>query len=107
MQAGFQLHKSATMIELNLNRFIDKATGKKHSEVADITMVYDQPVRFSLMILQEVVKSKTLKERDREKIKEMQERYHPYVDCILSQLDHGITSSLCQDLAMLCTIIEA
>ena len=54
MSCGLQIHKQAVMIEYYLNQAVNKVRGQRNSSLADITMVYDQPIRLTAEILSEL-----------------------------------------------------
>lgn len=47
MSCGLQIHKQAVMIEYYLNQAVNKVRGQRNCSLADITMVYDQPIRLT------------------------------------------------------------
>lgn len=103
MQTGFKLHKQAVLLEYNLNKVVDYVQGKENSALADITEVYEQPVRLIREILWEMEQreKERLSERNQWLMQMIQERYSPYEQCVLSQLDEDICLSLCADLETL------
>lgn len=102
IQTRFHLHKQAVMLEFQLNRFASKMQGRNNSDLAEITMVYEQPVRLTREILIEMKQqAKHLKEKDDWFIHMITERYAPYEDCVLSQLDAEVADALCEDLRTL------
>lgn len=99
MQYGFKIHKQAVLLEYSLNAIVQQGKGK---EVADITMIYEYPIRVMDVMLQEVKrKNEDLKERIIWIIHMIQERYRPYESCVLIQLEETICKALCEDLVML------
>ena len=96
MSCGLQIHKQAVMIEYYLNQAVNKVRGQRNSSLADITMVYDQPIRLTAEILSE------LQDKVRnETIQDIKTKYCTYQGYILSQLDEEICEKLVDDLKRL------
>ena len=92
MQTGFKLHKQAVLLEYNLNKVVDYVQGKENSTLADICEVYEQPVRLIREILVEIKQEnqEQLSERNQWLMEMIQERYSPYEQYVLGQLDEDI-----------------
>ena len=54
MSYGLQIHRQAVMIEYYLNQAVSRIRGQRNCSLADITMVYDQPIRLTADILSEL-----------------------------------------------------
>ena len=99
MRYGLQIHKQAVMIEYYLNQAVNKVKGQKDSALADITMVYDQPIRLTAEILSEL--QQTGNEREQKAIQDIKKKYCTYQGCLLSQLDADVCEALVKDLKQL------
>ena len=79
----------------------EQGTGQRNSSLADITMVYDQPIRLtagkSLSELQDKVRNET----ELKTIQDIKTKYCTYQGYILSQLDEEICEKLVDDLKRL------
>lgn len=102
VQTGFYLHKQAVLLEVQLNKFASQMQGKQYHDFADITMIYEQPVRLMREILIEMkAKAKQLNEEEAWFLSMVSERYAPYENCVLSQLEPEVARSLYEDLKAL------
>lgn len=97
MSAGLQIHKQAVLIEYYLNQAVNKVKGRKDSTLADITMVYDQPIRLTAEILSEL-QEESRDRSDMQTIQDIKKKYCVYHGYILSQLDEEVCTALCEDL---------
>ena len=100
MSCGLQIHKQAVMIEYYLNQAVNKVRGQRTSSLADITMVYDQPIRLTAEILSEL-QDKVRNETELKTIQDIKTKYCTYQGYILSQLDEEICEKLVDDLKRL------
>ena len=100
MSYGLQIHKQAILIEYYLNQAVNKLKGQHNSELADITMVYDQPIRLTAEILSELQQN-NLKDTELQTIQDIKKKYCTYQGYILSQLDEDICEELVDDLKRL------
>lgn len=100
MSCGLQIHKQAVMIEYYLNQAVNKVWGQRNSSLADITMVYDQPIRLTAEILSEL-QDKVRNEIELKTIQDIKTKYCTYQGYILSQLDEEICEKLVDDLKRL------
>lgn len=101
MQTGFKIHKQAVLLEYNLNTIVAKAKREPYSTLADISILYEQPVHMMRKILLQIQQEQTLSIRDKWMIQMIQARYQPYEDCLLKQLDEMICYAMCKDLEAL------
>lgn len=100
MPTKLNIHKQAVMIEYYLNQIVDKMNNTKNSTMADITMVYDQPIRLCSQILLHV-QDRCVSREYEEAIQSIRQKYWPYQACILSQIDDTVCNALCDDLKAL------
>ena len=100
MSYGLQIHKQAILIEYYLNQVVDKLKGQRYSELADITMVYDQPIRLMDEILSDV-QNDTKSEAELRSIQDIKKKYCAYQSYILTQLDETVCDELVNDLKKL------
>lgn len=101
MQTGFKIHKQAVLLEYNLNTFVAQAKKEACSSLADISMLYEQPVHIMREILLQIQQEERLSVWDRWMIQMIQARYQPYEECLLKQLDEAVCISMCKDLETL------
>ena len=78
----------------------EQGTGQRNSSLADITMVYDQPIRLTAEILSEL-QDKERNETELKTIQDIKTKYCTYQGYILSQLDEEICEKLVDDLKRL------
>lgn len=97
MSYGLQIHKQAILIEYYLNQTVNKLKGQHHSELADITMVYDQPIRLMAEILSDIQKD-VKSETELRSIQDIKKKYCVYQSYILTQLDEAVCDELVNDL---------
>lgn len=95
---GFYFHKEAVLLEHNINQLAVWMNQRKTSGIADITMVYEQPIKLVREVLKLLQKRQKLKETEDQLIQVIDKRYAPYEECVLSQLDQETAVSLCDDL---------
>ena len=98
---GFHFHKEAVLLEHNINQLAVWMNQRKNSGIADITTVYEQPVKLVREVLKLMQERIKLKEKDDKMIQTIDARYAPYEECVLSQLDQETAVSLCDDLISL------
>lgn len=99
MRYGLQIHRQAVMIEHYLNQSIAKLQGE--GGCADITMVYDQPVRHAADILT-AIEAHHVDDKEQQTIEDIKRKYCGYHGYLLSQLDEEVCEALVADLKKLC-----
>ena len=82
------------------DRILSQVRGQRNSSLADITMVYDQPIRLTAEILSEL-QDKVRNETELKTIQDIKTKYCTYQGYILSQLDEEICEKLVDDLKRL------
>lgn len=99
MSYGLQIHKQAVMIEYYLNQAVNRVKGGTDSTLADITMVYDQPIRLTAEILSELQPMSS--EQEIKTIQDIKKKYCIYQGYLLCQLDQDVCEALVDDLKRL------
>lgn len=101
MQTGFKIHKQAVLLEYNLNTFVAKTKKEPYSTLADISILYEQPVHMVRSILLQMRNEHEVSERGKWMIEMIQARYQPYETYLLKQLDEVVCDAMCKDLETL------
>lgn len=101
---GMKLHKDAVRIEQQLNALVDVTMQKKGSQLADIDMIYVQPIRFSFSILNQVLNEGKVSNPGKYKMLEVIQEFEPYGDSILKQLQDPVRENFCNELYKLVEI---
>lgn len=91
--SDFRIHKTAVSLETSLNLMMKKS---RHPFSADITRIYDAPVRMCTEVLAKVNDTKCL-----DSIQKIKLKYWPYQNYILSQLEEDTRSALCEDILLI------
>lgn len=97
MSCGLRIHKQAILIEYYLNQAVNKLKGQRYSELADITMVYKQPIRLMAEILSDI-QSSVKNDAELQSIQDIKKKYCVYQGYILTQLDETVCAELVNDL---------
>lgn len=89
--ADFRIHRQAMRLETTLQQLIQTS---KHSDYeTEITQIYDSPIRICTEVLDRVKENGNL-----ETIAQIKQKYWPYQDLILTQLDENFCNTLCEDM---------
>ena len=99
MSYGLQIHRQAVMIEHYLNLSVAKL--QKEGGCADITMIYDQPIRHTAEILT-AMEAHPIAAKEQQTIEDIKRKYCAYHGYLLSQLDEDVCEELVADLKKLC-----
>lgn len=89
--ADFRIHRQAMRLETTLQQLIQ--TSKNSDYETEITQIYDSPIRICTEVLDHVKKNDNL-----ETIAQIKQKYWPYQDMILTQLDEDFCKTLCEDI---------
>lgn len=89
--ADFRIHRQAIRLETTLQQLIQ--TSKNSDYETEITQIYDSPIRICTEVLDHVKKNDNL-----ETIAQIKQKYWPYQDMILTQLDEDFCETLCEDM---------
>lgn len=98
MSQEFKLHKQAVMMECYLNEIMKKGSEEYRYGEADITMIYDAPIKVIIRMLHSLPKKNV---KFKEKVSDIKRKYGMMDNTLLLELEHDMILALCEDLKTL------